>query len=112
MMANVSSLLSSAASKFDPAMQTAPALLNAPAADTSNDGEVRKAFDSFVGEVFYGQMLKAMRQTVDKPAYFHGGRGEEVFQSQLDQILSEKMAASSGASLSGPMFELFSLNRR
>ena len=31
-----------------------------------------------LGETFYGQMIKAMRSSVGKPAYFHGGRGEEV----------------------------------
>ena len=36
-------------------------------------------------------MLGAMRDTVGKPAYFHGGRAEEVFQNQLDQVLSEHM---------------------
>ena len=112
MISNVSNLLSSVTPKFDPAAQTAPALLKSPGGETSKDSELRQAFDAFVGEVFFGQMLKAMRQTVDKSAYFNGGRAEEVFQSQLDQILSEKMADASGPSLTGPMFELFSLNRR
>ena len=35
-------------------------------------------------------MLKAMRSTVDKPAYFHGGQAEEVFRSQLDQHLADR----------------------
>lgn len=77
-----------------------------------DDSEVREAFDQFVGETFFSQMLKSMRSMTDKPAYFHGGRGEEVFQGQLDQMLSEKMAENSAASFTGPMFELFSLQRR
>src|SRR5690606_35299167 len=32
--------------------------------------EVREAFTQFVGETFYGHMLKSMRSTVGKPAYF------------------------------------------
>ena len=75
------------------------------------NAELRKQFDGFVGETFYGQMLSAMRKTVDKPAYFHGGRAEEAFRGQLDQILSTKMAEASAGSFSGPMFELFNLNR-
>ncbi len=47
-------------------------------ADAKQD-HVRKAFDNFVGETFYGQMLKEMRKTVGKAAYFDGGRAEEVF---------------------------------
>ena len=75
-------------------------------------GELRQAFDAFVGETFYGQMLKAMRQSVGKPAYFHGGRTEEIFQQQLDQILSQQLAQAGAAQLTDPMFELFQLSRR
>ena len=57
-------------------------------------------------------MLKAMRRTVDKPAYFHGGRAEEIFTEQLDQLLAEKISDASAEKFSGPMFELFALQRR
>lgn len=76
------------------------------------DGEFRKTFQQFVGQTLFGQMLKAMRSTVGKPAYFHGGRAEEIFSQQLDQVLAEKLAEASGERFSQPMFELFSLNRR
>ncbi|MEX0794083.1 MAG: rod-binding protein [Pirellulaceae bacterium] len=69
--------------------------------------ELRETFDQFVGETMFGQMLKSMRKSLDKPAYFHGGRGEEVFQSQLDQLLVEEISEASASSISGPMFELF-----
>jgi len=67
--------------------------------------ELRKQFTQFVGETFYGQMIKAMRTTVDKPAYFHGGRGEDVFQGQLDQKFAEYMTAASAETFAEPMFE-------
>lgn len=73
--------------------------------------ERREAFDDFVGQTFYGQMLSAMRKTVDKPAYFHGGRAEEVFQAQLDQTLAEHLSDSTAEQFTGPMFELFNLAR-
>ena len=73
--------------------------------------QLRDVFDSFVGEVFYGQMLKAMRQTVEKPAYFHGGQAEEIFRGQLDQILAQRMAKTNNGGLTDSMFELFSLRR-
>ena len=76
------------------------------------DKELRETFDQFVGETFYGTMLKEMRKSLGKPAYMHGGRGEEVFQGQLDQMLVQEMASSSGHDLSGAMFDLFQLNRR
>jgi len=95
--------LSGATSSFKPA--TAPKL------DNKQDGEIREAFDQFVGEAFYGQMMKSMRKTVGESKYFHGGRAEEVFTEQLDQVLSEKMTKASANSFTGPMFDLFMLQR-
>ena len=69
--------------------------------------ELREAFDSFVGQTFYGQMLKAMRSTVGKPAYLHGGQAEETFRAQLDQKLVEKMSDASASSFTGSMFDQF-----
>lgn len=78
---------------------------------SESEPELREAFDSFVGEAFYGQMLKAMRQTVKEPAYFHGGRTEEVFREHLDQVLAQEMTEANASDFTGPMFELFSLSR-
>lgn len=66
--------------------------------------EVQEMFRQFVGETFFGQMLKSMRSTQQKPAYFHGGQGEEVFRNQLDQVLSEEMTAASADRIADPMF--------
>jgi len=85
--------------------------LATPPETTEEKSELREAFDSFVGQTFYGEMLKAMRKSVHKPAYFHGGRAEEIFQGQLDQVLSEKMTEASADQFTGPMFELFNLSR-
>lgn len=83
----------------------------APALPKGDDSKLRGAFDSFVGETFYSQMLASMRKTVGKPAYFYGGRAEEVFQGQLDQILAEDMSKATADTFTGPMYKLFSLNR-
>ncbi len=82
------------------------------AATDKNDRELRDAFQSFVGETLFSQTLKSMRKTVGKTAYIHGGRAEEVFQEQLDQVLAEKMSRASADTLSGPMYELFTLGRQ
>lgn len=66
--------------------------------------EVQQAFRTFVGEAFFGQMMKSMRSTVGKPAYFHGGQAEEVFRSQLDQTLAQEMTAASADQIADPMF--------
>lgn len=94
------------------AMNLSSPLPKAPSAEGGGQTELRTAFDSFVGEVFYGQLLKAMRETTGKPAYFHGGRGEEVFREQLDQTLAQEMTEAGAHTFTGPMFELFSQNRR
>ena len=73
--------------------------------------EVREAFHDFVGQTFFMQLLSEMRKTVDKPAYFHGGQAEEIFQAQMDQVLAERLSDASAETFSGPMFELFMLPR-
>ncbi|HZZ71527.1 MAG TPA: rod-binding protein [Pirellulales bacterium] len=87
-----------------------------PAASLTGGGakpeDVKKAFDQFVGETFYSQMTQSLHKMTGKPAYFNGGRAEEVFQGQLDQTLSQKMAAANPGQFSGSMFNLFNLQRR
>ena len=70
-----------------------------------NSSELHEKFTEFVGQAFYGQMLKAMRSTVGKPAYFYGGHAEEVFQGQLDQTMSEHLTKASASKFAEPMFE-------
>ncbi len=98
---------------FAAVTSSTPAPLAPPAPETgrADSPEFRKAFDDFVGQTFFGQMLASMRKSVGKPAYFHGGRTEEVFQAQLDQVLSEQMANASATSFTEPMFELYNLSR-
>ncbi|MEW4563267.1 rod-binding protein [Bremerella sp. JC770] len=84
--------------------------LNSASGAAAPQGQLREKFDQFVGESMFGQMLKSMRESLGKPAYFHGGRAEEVFQSQLDQLLVEKISDASAEQISEPMFELFTAN--
>jgi hypothetical protein len=51
--------------------------------------------------------MKQMRATLDKPAFFHGGMGEDIFQQQLDQIMVEKISDNSASKFSDPMYHLF-----
>jgi len=90
-----------------------PAGPQAPDASAQRDAtESRRVFDEFVGTTFFSQMLSAMRKTVGEPAYFHGGRAEEVFQGQLDQILAEKLSEATAHQFTGPMYELFTATRK
>jgi hypothetical protein len=73
--------------------------------------ELREAFNDFVGQTFFGELVKQMRATLDKPAFFHGGMGEDIFQSQLDQILVERMSDTTAQQLADPMYELLIARR-
>jgi len=57
--------------------------------DASGATRLRDTTQKVVGNVFYGTMLRALRASTLKGEYGHGGRGEEVFQAQLDQLLAE-----------------------
>ena len=82
------------------------------AAQSKNDDEFRRVFHQFVGTTLYGQMLKSMRATQEKNPYFHGGRAEEIFQSQLDEKLVDQLTEASSRSVSEPMFKLMTINRK
>ncbi|MBN1854945.1 MAG: rod-binding protein [Pirellulales bacterium] len=66
---------------------------------------VREAFTEFIGKTVFGQMLKAMRKTVGKPAYFHGGQAEEIFRSLLDETLADEITQASADQWADPLFE-------
>ena len=76
-----------------------------PSRKGRGNDELRERFTQFVGETFFGQMIKAMRATTGKPAYFHGGRAEDVFKGQLDQKLAEHLTNASADQVAEPMFE-------
>lgn len=79
---------------------------------SSEPDELREKFTEFVGQTFFGSVLASMRKTVGKPAYMHGGRGEEVFQQQLDQTLVSELSEASADQFADPMFDLFQMQRR
>ena len=104
---NSINLLSTAAM---PPVAATPTLT--PPAKAADNPALRKAFDQFVGETFYGEMLKAMRKSQAAPAYFNGGQAEEIFTQQLDQVLTKKLSEASADKLSGLMYELFTQPRK
>ncbi len=108
---NITSAISAANPSSLAMMQDRTGEAKALSAADKASPELREAFTSFVGNTFYSQLLGSMRKTVEKPAYFHGGRAEEVFQGQLDQTLADDMTKASADQFTGPMFELFMLGR-
>ncbi len=83
--------------------QPSPAAVRRGGRDTP---ELKKAFTDFAGQTFFGELVKQMRESVHKSAFFHGGMGEDIFQSQLDQIMVERMSETSAKSFADPMYDL------
>lgn len=52
---------------------------------------LREGVGEFVGGVFYGALLRQMQNSTLKGKYFHGGRGEDAFQGQLNLELARKL---------------------
>ncbi len=77
----------------------------------SDQSELQKTFQDFVGQTFFGQMIASMRATQEDAPYFNGGRAEKIFQGQLDQVLAEELSDSSASQFADPMFKLFQLHR-
>lgn len=59
---------------------------------------LRRAAEEFES-LFINQMLKSMRDTVQKSDLFHGGNAEEIYTSMLDTELSKSMAKAGGIGL-------------
>ena len=57
--------------------------------------------------LFFGMLLKQMRQSVKKSEVFHGGRGEEIFQSLLDQEIAKKSAHSQPLGIARILYERY-----
>ncbi len=67
----------------------------------------RDAFCDAFGQTLFSQVLSSLRKSLNKPAYLHGGRTEEAFQTQLDQVFAEKMSDAVADSFTGPIFDRF-----
>ena len=71
-----------------------------PAEQPSKTEQLQNAAQKWVGQTFFGTMLKQMRNSPFKSEIFSGGRGGEAFTSMFDQQLAERMARGAGRSLS------------
>ena len=67
------------------------------------DEELRKACAEFES-IFTHQLLKSMRRTIEKCDLFHGGSGEEIYESMLDQELAKQSSGSGYNSLAHSLF--------
>ncbi|MCH8146480.1 MAG: hypothetical protein IH987_00580 [Planctomycetes bacterium] len=56
--------------------------------------QLREVSGKIAGRIFYGTMLRSMRESVLKGEYGHGGRGEDIFAAQLHGIFAERLGAA------------------
>lgn len=68
--------------------------------------EACKDFES----IFVNQLMKSMRKTVNKTGLIDGGRGEEIFQSMLDEEYSKEIAKEGRLGISDMLFRQLSKN--
>jgi Rod binding domain-containing protein len=65
----------------------------------ANQQELFKTAQKWVGQTFFGTLLKQMHDSAFKSELWSGGRGGEAFSTLYDQHLAERMARSSGRPL-------------
>ena len=73
---------------------------------------LREVTGQVVGSVFFGTLLKTMRESELKGAYGHGGRGEEIFSAQLHGILAERMGATMRTGLGNAVYDRLQRQQR
>jgi Rod binding domain-containing protein len=73
--------------------------------DQLKDGpeSATQAMQQFVGETFYGMLLKQMRNTVIASDLFGNSSAKQMFESQLDQTLVQELATHHSEFLSRPI---------
>jgi len=85
--------------------ESALAATSSTSVSIQQDRMLRKNIDEFVGMAFYSPMLKMMRDSTIKGQFGHGGRGEEVFQAQLDMELASRAGRASQSSLTEALYK-------
>ena len=62
--------------------------------DVSEHDQLTEQAQKWVGQTFYGTLLKQMHDSPFKSQLFDGGRGGQAFQPLMDQHLIDRMAKS------------------
>lgn len=77
-----------------------------------DNGHLRRIVGEFVGNVFYGTLLRQMDQSTIKGKYMHGGRGEEVFQSQLHMEYAKRLGRAPGDPIADRIYDAMTRGKR
>lgn len=73
--------------------------------------ELREKVGEFLGLTFFAPVLKQASNSVLKGKYGHGGRGEEVFRGQLNELLASRMGKSGRLGLTDGLMKRLSTPR-
>ncbi len=73
--------------------------INNTASPAGQKQQLRQAAEQLVSEAFLKTLMSMHRDSSLKGKYGHGGRGEEVFGSQLDTILAEESSSAMRSTL-------------
>ena len=68
-------------------------------ASAVQDERLRHEAQRLVSQVFFGTLLKQMRNSPFKSELWSGGRGGQAFEGMYDQHLADRMAKASGRKL-------------
>ena len=70
-----------------------------PFPSAAHQKDLFKTAQKWVGQTFFGTLLKQMHESPFKSDLWSGGRGGEAFSTLYDQHLAERMARASGRPL-------------
>lgn len=73
---------------------------------------LREVTGQIVGSLFYGTLLKTMRESELKGPHGHGGRGEEIFSAQLHGVYAERLGSATRHGLSETLYKTFEKQTR
>jgi hypothetical protein len=68
-------------------------------------GVLREKVNEFVGLAFFGTLLQVSQDSALKAEYGHGGRGEEIFQSQLNLELAREAGRTGRLGIGEAIYE-------
>lgn len=86
--------------------------LNAAATTSPKNDTLRETVGEFVGNVFYGTLMRQMEKSPIKGKFGHGGRGEDVFQSQLHMEYAKRLGRAPGDPIADRIYEAMTRGRR
>lgn len=84
----------------------ADAVLHPPKAPrpTGKRADLRRNVGEFVGNIFYGTLIRQMQASGLKTKYLHGGRAEDAFQGQLGIELAQRLGRSTNNPVADRLF--------